>query len=73
MIITLAILNTTFLLKYVISKTDKCEVSCINEGYGSGSCMNMFASQKPCETIGLVTDSTYNFYCEEKNEVCCCK
>lgn len=73
MIITLAIVNTIFLLKYVVSKTDECEVSCTNKGYSSGSCMNIPVSQKPCENIGSVTDTTYNLYCQENNEVCCCK
>jgi len=73
LIITLAIVNLIFLLQYMISETDRCNVSCTNKGYESGECISTQVSQKPCENNGLITDSSYNLYCEEKSNVCCCK
>ncbi|MEK6934968.1 MAG: hypothetical protein AABW46_03755 [Nanoarchaeota archaeon] len=72
LIIALLIVNTFFLLKYVISKTDKCAVSCQDKGFSSGMCLSVSASQRPCEARGLVTDNTYRLYCEDTG-VCCCE
>ena len=73
MIIALAIVNVSFLLRYVIVNTDQCDVSCTNKGYSSGSCMSLSISHNPCENIGLVTDETYNLYCKEETKICCCE
>lgn len=73
MIVALLILNSIFLLGYVIGETDRCSVSCVDKGYKDGSCMNLPITQKPCESRGLVTDLSYNLYCKETNEVCCCE
>jgi len=73
MIVALLIVNSIFLLSFVVGSADRCSVSCVDKGYTDGSCMNLPISQKPCENKGLITDISYNLYCKQTNEVCCCE